>query len=107
MAKIVWTGDKKDNYKLYAHVHDYSDSNYDPQSNYNYTNLSILSFDKTQNVFYSVKDNVSDTLKVSYPNLTYKREIQGNFPKVLLGEEEYLFIGGQWFEIYNGTLTKY
>ena len=105
--KIKIKGDKKDNYQLYAHVHDYSSSTFDPQSNYNYNNLSILNFDKKLNVFYSIKCNVYDTLRVSYPNLTYKREIQGNFPKALLGEDEYLFIGGQWFEIYNGTLTKY
>jgi hypothetical protein len=37
----------------------------------------------------------------------YRREIMGNFPKVLLGNAQYFFIGGQWFEADKSTLTKY
>jgi len=97
----------KQAYTLEANVREKVNSITDPETNYNYTNNTELQFDKNLKVFYSIKYDLYDTLKVSYPNLTYTREIQGNFPKVLLGKEEYIFIGGQWFQPYNGTLIKF
>jgi len=94
-------------YVLKAKISDKSISTDEPESNYQYTDQTALQFDGKLKVFYSVKENLYDTLNVCYPNLSYKREIQGNFPKVLLGNEQYVFIGGQWFEIDTDTLTKY
>jgi hypothetical protein len=96
------------NFKLTASVKEKVVSQTEPESNYHFYNKTTLQFDRKLKVFYNIKANVDDTLNVCYPNLTYKREIEGNFPKVLLGREEYLFIGNQWFEIgNNNTIIKY
>jgi len=66
-----------------------------------------LHFDKNLKVFYSIKYDLYDTLKVVSPNTTYKREIQGDFPEVILEDNKYVFIGGQWFELANDTIIKF
>lgn len=94
-------------YVLTGTIKNKVESGDEPETNYHFTNRTDLQFDDKLRVFYSIKENLNDTLNVSYPNLTYKREIQGNFPKVLLGYEEYFFIGNQWFEFNRNFLTKY
>ena len=94
-------------YMLTARIRDKSFSSNNPESNYDYTNSSRLHFDKKLKVFYSIKKDLYDTLKVGYQDTTYRREIQGNFPEVILEENKYVFIGGQWFELDNGAITKY
>jgi hypothetical protein len=101
---LGWRG--KD-YVLTGHVTDKAASRDEAAKNYAYTNSTDLQFDDKLKVFYSIKDNLADTLKVCYPNLMYRREILGNFPKVLLGKAQYFFIGGQWFEADKSTLIKY
>jgi hypothetical protein len=98
---------RKKDYVITASIRDKSISTNDPETNYDYTNSSKLHFDKRLKVFYSIKQNIYDTLKVVYPNTTYKREIQGNFPEVILENNRYVFIGGQWFELNNGIIVKY
>ena len=98
---------RKKNYMINASVRDKSISTNNPETNYRYTNSSQLHFDKKSKVFYSIKQNLYDTLKVSYHDTTYKRKIEGNFPEVLLEDNKYVFIGGQWFELSNGAIIKY
>lgn len=105
-VRLALRSSKKD-FALTAKVTDWSVSTDDPESDYHYTNQTMLKFDGKLKIFYSIRQNVFDTLNVVYPNLNYKRYIEGNFPKVLLGDEQYFFIGGQWFEIYKNNLTKY
>jgi hypothetical protein len=97
----------RNNYVLTGAIKEKVISEEQPETNYNFKNRKYLQFDKKLKVFYSIKSDLYDTLEVCYSNITYKREIDGNFPKVLLGREEYLFNGNQWFELYNNSLTKY
>jgi hypothetical protein len=98
---------RKKNYVITASVRDKSISSNNPETNYNYRNSSTLHFDKKLKVFYSIKQNVYDTLNVSYHDTTYSRQIEGNFPEVLLEDNKYVFIGGQWFELNKGAIIKY
>ena len=94
-------------YMLTARIKDKSFSTTNPETNYSYTSTSKLHFDKKLKVFYSVKKDLYDTLRVNYPNTTYKQDIQGNFPEVILEDNKYVFIGGQWFELDKGAIIKY
>ncbi|GAA3981179.1 hypothetical protein [Mucilaginibacter dorajii] len=105
-VKFALVNHKKD-YVLNASVRDKSLSSINPETDYDYTNSSKLHFDRKLKVFYSIKKNLYDTLKVSYPDTTYKQQIEGNFPQVILEDNKYVFIGGQWFELNNGTIVKY
>lgn len=105
-VKFALVAHKKD-YILTASIRDKSQSPLNPETNYDYTNRSKLHFDKNLKIFYSIKENLYDTLKVCYYDTSYKRNIQGNFPEVILEDNKYIFIGGQWFELNNGALIKY
>lgn len=108
-------GNKKSNYKLYVHIHDYSHSKYDPQSNYNYNNLSILNFDKVRDVFYSTKEYLYDTFTIYDPkkmddtnNWGFKQTISGNFPVIILGKDSYYSINKSWYGMADKmSLRKY
>ena len=97
----------KKGYMLTASIRDKSFSTKNPETNYDYTNTSKLHFDKKLKVFYSIKKDLYDTLKVIYPNETYRNEIEGNFPEVILEDNKYVYIGGQWFELNDRTIIKY
>jgi hypothetical protein len=97
----------KQEYVLTANIRDKSASTSNPETDYDYSNISKLHFDKKLKVFYSIKKNFYDTLQVVYPQTSYRRAIEGNFPEVILGDSKYLFIGSQWFELANGAITKY
>jgi hypothetical protein len=98
---------RKKNYIINARVNDKSISTNNPETNYQYTNNSQLHFDKKLKIFYSIKQNLYDTLKVSYHDKTFRRKIEGNFPQVLLEDNKYIFIEGQWFELSNDAIIKY
>ncbi|WDF80103.1 hypothetical protein PQ469_08805 [Mucilaginibacter sp. KACC 22773] len=99
--------DHKKDYVLTASIRDKSISSINPETNYEYTSSSKLHFDKKLKIFYSIKDDLYDTLKVIYHDTTYRREIQGNFPEVILEDNKYVFIGGQWFELSKDSIIKY
>ena len=98
---------RKKNYIITASVSEKSISTNNPETNYHYTSSSKLHFDKKLKVFYSIKKDLYDTLKVLYVNTSYKRAIEGNFPMVILEDNKYVFIGGQWFELNKDSITKY
>ena len=89
-----------------ASVRDNSNSSTNPETNYNYSNRSTLHFDEKLKIFYSVKKDLYDTLKVSNHNATYTRPIGGNFPEILLGAIKYVYIEGQWFILNNSEIIK-
>ena len=105
-VKLVFLNYKKDQV-LMTSIRDKSHSSSNPETNYDYTSTSNLHFDKKLKVFYSIKKDIYDTLKVVDPNRTYKRKIQGNFPTVILEDNIYVFIGGQWFEYDKDTISKF
>ena len=97
---------RKKNYVITACVRDKSISSSNPETNYQYTNSSQLHFDKKLKVFYSIKQDLYDTLKVSYHDTTYKYKIEGNFPQILFEDNKYVFIGGQWFRLNNSAIIS-
>jgi len=97
----------KKNYELAVRVRDKSASSVNPETNYDYTSNSRLHFDKKLKVFFSIKLDLYDTLKVSYHDTSYMHDIQGNFPEVILEDNKYVFIGGQWFELNKDGIVKY
>ena len=105
-VKFVFVTYKK-GYMLKASIRDKSLSSTQPETDYDYTNSSKLHFDKKLKVFYSIKEDIYDTLKVVYPDTTYKHDIRGNYPEVILEDTKYVFIGGQWFELTNDGIIKY
>ena len=105
-VKFAFSAHKR-NYVLAASIKDKSFSTQNPETNYDYRSTSKLHFDKKLKVFYSVKHGLYHTLKVVYHDTTYKQGIEGNFPEVILEENKYVFIGGQWFELNRGALIKY
>ena len=97
--KVSLSGNNKSSYKLNVNVHDYEKSTTDPKSNYDYQNLSILTFDTDRNVFYCVKDDLYGMFKL-YHNGRKKRakqKLQGDFPVIILGKEFYYFIKDGWY----------
>jgi hypothetical protein len=113
--KIKLSGNNKSNYKLNVHIYEFSHSTSTLNSNYDYNNLSILSFDKTFNVFYSIKEDVYNTFTIYDPKnandekyVESKQKIGGNFPVILLGDDKYYFINGYWYGAgENNYLNKY
>ena len=105
-VKFAFVIHKKD-YVITTSIRDKSLSSTNPETDYDYTNSSKLHFDKKLKVFYSIKKDLHDTLKVGYVDTTYKREIEGNFPEVILEDNKYVFIGGQWFELDKDAIVKY
>ena len=97
---------KKD-YELEVRIRDKSASSVNRETNYDYTSSSRLHFDKKLKVFYSIKRDLYDTLKVNYHDTSYMHDIQGNFPEVILEDNKYIFIGGQWFEFNKYGIVKY
>ncbi len=88
-------------YKLVVNVHDAVNSKRDPASNYKYNNQTILSFDASRNVFYSIKQDLYQSFINVYDpknRNTQKTSIGGNFPAIILGKETCYFIKGGWYQ---------
>jgi hypothetical protein len=53
----------------------------------------------TRNVFYSIKTSFWDTYTFhTNKGKKFKKHIRGNFPVILLGNYNYYFINGKWYE---------
>jgi hypothetical protein len=99
------TGNSKKNYQLKVNINDSVRSKHDPTTSYSYHNNSVLNFDPFRNVFYSVKKDVYETFKV-YDFKTeseYKQQVRGNFPEIILGDMDYYYIKGEWYEVGNNN----
>ncbi|WP_457130280.1 hypothetical protein [Mucilaginibacter sp. UYNi724] len=95
--KLSLRGDIKNNYKLKINIHDDVRSKPKPETNYIYNNRTILNFDTRQNVFYSVKKDINDhSIKRA---IGMKQKVNGNFPMIILGKENYYFIDNKWFQL--------
>lgn len=113
LIKPILIGNSCKTYKLNVRVHNTSYSKYVSSANFNYDNFSVLKFDVTQNVFYSLKKSIYQTMTIYdiKTNKEQKQEIRGNFPEIILGDETYYFIKDGWYqmgtnnELYNFTST--
>jgi hypothetical protein len=104
-------GNSAKTYQLKVRVHSSNYSQYEPSANFNYNNISTLNFDVNQNVFYSLKKSIYQTMTIYdvKTNQEHKQEVRGNFPEIILGDETYYFIKNGWYEmgtnneLYNFT----
>jgi hypothetical protein len=99
---IALSGDNKKTYKLHAGIHDSVKSRATPAINYNYNNQTVLSFDESLNVFYSVKEDIYDSFTI-YPKTgkNHKEKLRGNYPVIILGKEVYYYVKGGWYNLGN------
>ncbi|MEO6851147.1 MAG: hypothetical protein ABI203_06125, partial [Mucilaginibacter sp.] len=107
--KAVLNRETKNNYKLNVDVHDEVKSS-NPEICYNYKNQSILNFDVKNNVFYSIKEDLYGSFKISHSgrHKRTKQKIRGNFPVIILEKEIYYFIKDGWYELgRNNELDGY
>jgi hypothetical protein len=96
--KPILSGDNQNNYKLHVSIHDDVNSKREPEKNYTYNNQTILSFDKRQHVFYSVKQDVYDCFIRTGPGKKAQQKVSGNFPMIILGKKNYYFINNRWYQ---------
>jgi len=103
-------GNSKKTYKLNVEIHQDAYSKLNPLTNFNYDNLSVLSFDGTRNVFYSVKKDIYEnfTMDDEKTDKQYKQKIVGNYPVIIIGDTNYYFIKDAWYEVgRDNCLIKY
>lgn len=101
--KPILSGDNKSNYRLQVSIHDDVNSKRDPEVNYTYNNQTVLTFDKRQHVFYSVKQDVYDRFIRTGPGTKAQQKVGGNFPMIILGKENYYFINNRWYQLGDGN----
>ena len=105
-VKLVLNKENKNHLILNFDIHDEVNSKAMPETNYNYRGRTILHFDKTLKVFYSVKTYLYQTFFVD--NSKIIRYINGTYPMVILGKNNYYFIDGDWYVIVDGNhLSKF
>ncbi|MFI5140126.1 MAG: hypothetical protein ACHQIM_20060 [Sphingobacteriales bacterium] len=95
---LILNGEDRLNYRLIVHIHDNVYSKLEPETNYNYNNQTVLSFDTRRNVFYSIKETVSCHVATTKTGKTVKQKIVGDFPVIILGKQTYYFIKGRWYQ---------
>ena len=96
--KLNLNGNTKSNYHLTVGVKDYVYSKRNPETNYTYYNNTILSFDQTNNVFYSIKKGVYNQVAAAKEAKSAKQKVNGNFPMIILGKETYYYINNRWYQ---------
>jgi hypothetical protein len=103
--KLSLKGHNRGRYRLKVNVHDDVRSK-DAAENYRYDSQTILSFDARHYVFYSVKKDVYGTFLAVLGKKKIRRKIDGNFPLIMLGTENYYFIKNKWCQIDDGTKIR-
>jgi hypothetical protein len=99
LIKLFLTGNSKSNYKLNVHIHDDAYSKSNPETNYNYSNQTVLNFDTAKNVFYSLKEGIYNQNIAIKSNESTKQKINGNFPVIIFGKETYYFLNNRWYQL--------
>ena len=92
-------GDNKNTYNLNIRVHDAVYSKQNPETNYNYNNITTLNFDTKHNVFYSIKQNIYNYTAATKAGKATWQKVNGNFPVIILGKETYYFIHERWYQL--------
>jgi hypothetical protein len=98
--KFIMIGVDIGSYKLMIKARDEQKSKLHPRGNYNKNWQDTLSFDPSQDIFYSSYQDISNSFTV-YDSKTYqtsKQDVKGTLPVINLGENEYYYIKGEWYE---------
>ncbi len=95
---LILNGSNKTNFHLTVNVHDNSYSKRNPQTNYTYTNETILTFGQSKNIFYNIKEDLYNHIDVTNDVRSKKQKVNGNFPVIILGKETYYYINNRWFQ---------
>jgi len=107
--KLGMTGNDKSNYKLSVNVHYEHKTKLHPKTNYNKNGQVSLSFDPSQNIFYSTHKNINQSFIIN--NLktqqSDKQKVSGTLPVIVLGRNSYYYIKGEWYGSgYEDNLFK-
>lgn len=108
-VKFDLTGNNIFNYKVAARIHELRTSVHAPKTNYNYHLRSTLHFDKNQNVFCNLYENLSASFIISDPKTQkeIKKYIKGNYAVAQFGNYKYYYINREWYHLaYKNALTK-
>jgi len=100
----------KKQYSLNVYIHDEIKSKRNPKTNHIYNKQVALSFDASENIFYSSRENVSQYFTIYDPKTQResKQYVMGTFPVVKLDKTNYYYIKGEWYENDgNNSLLKY
>jgi len=100
---LMLTGEKP-NYHLTIKNHDLR--RYDKKSNnFDHYHTYTLKYDRKLNIFYSSYTPVSGDVYDDYDS-GKKHHINGIFPIVKLGDDEYCYMNDCWYTIYTDPKTK-
>jgi hypothetical protein len=108
--KLNMLGDSKSNYKLIIDIHDEQKFKRNPQTNYTHNSKVTLSFDASQNIFYSTHERIAKYFSTFDDNTgkAKKQYISGTFPVINLGKIHYYFIKGEWYGTsFKDNLVQY
>jgi len=101
--KMALVGNNVKTYKLNISVHDKVVFYSHPENNFNYNSQTVLNFDVSRNVFYSIKEDMyGNFITYSQKGKKHKLNVEGNFPGIILGTETYYFINNRWYELAKG-----
>lgn len=95
---LILNGSNNTNYQLTVSIHDYVYSKRNPETSYSYSDKTILSFDQSKNVFYSIKENVYNHVAVTKESKSTTVKVNGNYPVIILGKETYYYINNRWYQ---------
>jgi hypothetical protein len=104
--KVALNGISKPSYRLNVKIHDDAYSKSNPETNYNYDNQTVLSFDTISNVFYSIKENIFGQHAMIKSREKDKQEIKDNLPVIILGKETYYFLKNRWYQLGADNLMR-
>jgi aspartate carbamoyltransferase regulatory subunit len=104
------TGNSISNYKIVSKIHDERSSVHSPKTNYNNNFVSTREFDKDQNVFCNLHEQISGYFTIWDPKIQkrIRQYIKGNFAVAKLGNYKYYFINRSWYRLTDKNyMTKY
>ena len=97
---IIFKENSKKNFQLIATVNNKVSSTASPERSYNYHERTVLHFDEKLKVFYSIKKQLYGSFTVGDNKKPFT--LDGYFPVVMLGTEQYYFINSDWYKIEDG-----
>jgi len=100
------SGKSVNDYQLGLNVRDLLKSD-KPKKSYDRSSNYILNFDKSLYVFYNEMRPMDTVVELYDTNIdkTKLRRIKGNYPVIKLGEYEYIFLNGLWYEVTKDHAT--
>ena len=98
------SGKSVNNYQLALHVRELRKDD-KPKKSYDKSNNYTLKFDKNLHIFYSEVKPMDAVVEVYDTNKTKPRQIKGDYPVIKLGEYEYVFWDGLWYEANKDHTT--